>query len=137
MPLHGEIFIQFYYPEAAKKMYFYQGHLLISAWTSQHYHRHWNRHWHRRCKKIILAFRIFFLKKIEYFYSFLCLVMTSVPFCYKYLFLYDFLFIYLKVSIGVLEKGNLNVRKHPSISALKKWLLRKFLHTFHTFQRNI
>ena len=59
-------------------------------------------------------------KKKEYFYSFLCLVMTSVPFCYKYLFLYDFLFIYLKVSIGVLEKGNLNVRKHPSISALKK-----------------
>ena len=50
----------------------------------------------------------------------LCLVMVSVPFCYKYLFLYDFLFIHSKASIGVLEKGYLNIRKHPSIDVLKK-----------------
>ena len=63
--------------------------------------------------------------------------MVSVPLCYKYLFLYDFLFIHLKASIGVLEKGYLNIRKHPSIGVLKNQLLRKFLHTLHTFQRNI
>ena len=58
----------------------------------------------------------------------------------QYLFLYDFLFIHLKVSIGVLEKGYLNIRKYPSIVVLKKQLLRKFLHTLHTlhtFQQNI
>ena len=63
--------------------------------------------------------------------------MVSVPLCYKCLFLYDFLFIHLKASIGVLEKGYLNIRKHPSIGVLKNQLLRKFLHTLHTFQRNI
>ena len=55
-------------------------------------------------KKFGFAFRIYFLK-IEYLCSFLCLVLASVRFCYKYLFLYDFLFIHPKASIGVLEKG--------------------------------
>ena len=104
----------------------------ILASASQHQHRHWHRH----CKKIIFAFRIFF-KKIEYLCYFLCLVMVSVPICYKYLFLYDFLFIHSKASIGVLEKDYLNTRRHPSIGVLKKQLLRKYLHTLHTFQRNI
>ena len=35
------------------------------------------------------------------------------------------------------RKGYLNIRKHPSIGILKKQLLRKPLHTLHTFQRNI
>ena len=104
----------------------------ILASTSQHQHRHWHRH----CKKIIFVFRIFF-KKIEYLCYFLCLVMVSVPLCYKYLLLYDFLFIHSKESIGVLEKGYLNIRRHASIGVLKKQLLRKFLHTLHTFQQNI
>ena len=69
-----------------------------------------------------------FFKKIEYLCFFLCLVMVWVSLCYKYLFLYDFLFIHSKASIGVLEKGYLNIRKHPSIDVLKKQLLRKFLH---------
>ena len=56
----------------------------------------------------------FFFSKVEYLCSFLCLVMISVPLCYKYLVLYDFLFIQSKVSIGVLEKSYLNIRKHPS-----------------------
>ena len=103
----------------------------ILALASQHQHRHWHGH----CKKIVFAFRIFF--KIEYFCYFLCLVMVSVPLCYKYLFLYDFLFIHWKTSIGVLEKGYLNIRRHPSIGVLKKQLLRKLFHTLHTFQRNI
>ena len=60
----------------------------------------------------------FFLKKYN-IYVFLCLVMVSVPPCYKYLFLYDFLFIHSKASIGVLEKGYLNIWKNPSICVLK------------------
>ena len=40
--------------------------------------------------------------------------MVSVLLCYKYLVLYDFLFIKSKASIGVLEKSYLNIRKHPS-----------------------
>ena len=87
-------------------------------------------------KNLLLPSESFF-KKIEYFYSFLCLVIASVPLCYKYLFLYDFLFVHPKVSIGVLEKGNFNFQKHPSIGVLKKQLLRKFLHTLHSFHRNI
>ena len=57
----------------------------------------------------------FFLKKkrSRIFMFFLCLVMVSVPLCYKYLVLYDFLFIQSKASIGVLEKSYLNIRKHP------------------------
>ena len=43
--------------------------------------------------------------------------MASVPFFYKYLFLYDNL---LKASTGILEKVYLNFPKHPSIGALKK-----------------
>ena len=39
---------------------------------------------------------------------------------YKYLYLYDFLYIHSKASIGVLEKDYLNIRKHPSIGVLKK-----------------
>ena len=54
-----------------------------------------------------------FFFKVEYLCSFLCLVMVSVPLCYKYLVLYDFLFIQSKASIGVLEKSYLNIRKHP------------------------
>ena len=77
-----------------------------------------------------------FLRKIEYLCCFLCLVMVSVPLCYKYLFLYDFLFIHSKASIGVLEKDYLNIRKYSSIGALKKQLLRKFLHALHNSQRN-
>ena len=80
----------------------------ILALASQHQHRHWHGH----CKKIVFAFRIFF--KIEYFCYFLCLVMVSVPLCYKYLFLHDLLFIKSKASIGVLENSYLNIRKHPS-----------------------
>ena len=87
-------------------------------------------------QNIYLCLQNFFLK-IEYLCCFLCLVMISVPLCYKYLFLYDFLFIHSKTSIGVLEKGFLNIRKHPSIGVLKKQLFRKFLHTLPTFQRNI
>ena len=75
-----------------------------------------------------------FFFKVEYLCSFLCLVMVSVPVCYKYLVLYNFLFIQSKVSIGVLEKSYLNIRRHPKT---KKQLLRKCLYTLHTFQRNI
>ena len=56
----------------------------------------------------------FFFKKSRIFFSFLCLVVVSVPLCYKYLILYDFLFIKSKASIGVLEKSYLNIRKHSS-----------------------
>ena len=87
-------------------------------------------------KKLFLSSEFFF-SKIEYLCYFLCLVMVSIPLCYKYLFLWDFLFIHWKTSIGVLEKGYLNIRRHPSIGVLKKQLLRKLLHTLHTFQRNI
>ena len=53
--------------------------------------------------------------------SFLGLVMASVPLCYKYLFLCDFLlFIHPNASIGALEKDYLNFRKNPSIGVLKK-----------------
>ena len=113
-------------------MCFYRDHLEILASASQHQHLHWHRH----CKKIIFAFRFFF-KKNRIFMLFLVLSYGTVPLCYKYLFLYDLLFIHSNVSIGILEKGYLNIRKHPSIGVLKKNLLRKFLHTLHTFQRNI
>ena len=56
----------------------------------------------------------FFLKKAEHLCSFLCLVMVSVSLCYKYLVLYDFLFIESKAFIDPLEKSYLNIRKHPS-----------------------
>ena len=62
-------------------------------------------------KKLFLPSDFFF--KVEYLCSFLCLVL-SVPLCYKYLVLYDFLFIKSKASIGALEKSYLNIRKHPS-----------------------
>ena len=85
-------------------------------------------------KKLFLPSDFFF--KVEYLCSFLCLVIVSVPLCYKYLVLYDFLFIKSKASIGALEKSYLNIRKHPSW-CFKKQLLQKFLHTLHAFQRNI
>ena len=114
-----------------------KGVFIETIWKSWHRHlSNQHRHWHRHCKKIILALRILF-KEIEYLCYFLCLVMVSVSLCYKYFFLYDFLLIHSKASIGVLEKGYLNIRKHPSIGVLKKQLLRKFLPTLHTFQRNI
>ena len=56
----------------------------------------------------------FFFLKVEYLCSFLWLVMVSVPLCYKYLVLYDFLSIKSKASIGVLEKSSLNIWKHLS-----------------------
>ena len=65
-------------------------------------------------KKIFLPKYFFFVKEVEYLCSFLCLVMVSVPLCYKYLFLHDLLFIKSKASIGVLEKSYLNIPKHPS-----------------------
>ena len=90
--------------------------------------RHWNRHWHRHCKKTFFAFRIFF-EKIKYLCSFLCLVVASVPLCYKYVFLYNFLFIHRKVPIDLLEKGYLNFRKHLPIWCFEKVIAPKFLHT--------
>ena len=69
--------------------------------------------WHRHLS-ISIVIGIGIAKKVEYLCSFLCLVMVSVPLCYKYLVLYDFLFIQSKASIGVLEKSYLNIRKHPS-----------------------
>ena len=69
--------------------------------------------WHRHLS-ISIVIGIGIAKKVEYLCSFLCLVMVSVPLCYKYLVLYDFLFIKSKASIGVLEKSYLNIRKHPS-----------------------
>ena len=70
-------------------------------------------------KKLFLPSEFFF-KKIECLCSFLCLVMVSVPLCYKYFVLYDFLFIQSKASIGVQEKSYLNIRKHPSWCFFKK-----------------
>ena len=69
--------------------------------------------WHRHLS-ISIVIGIGIAKKVEYLCSFLCLVMVSVPLCYKYLVLYDFLSIKSKASIGVLEKSLLNIRKHPS-----------------------
>ena len=86
------------------KSVFYRGRLEILASASQHQHRHWQRHCKKKKKK----------KKIEYLSSFLCLVMVSVPLCYKYLILYDFQFIKSNAAIGVLEKSYLNIRKYPS-----------------------
>ena len=86
------------------------------------------KYWHRHvsisivtgngiAKKIIFAIKIFFFFKVEY--SFLWLIMVSVPLWYKYSVLYDFLSIKSKTSIGVLEKSFLNIRKHPS------WIKKK------------
>ena len=69
-------------------------------------------------EKNIFCLQKFFWKNRICF--FLGLFMASLPLCYKYLFLYDFLFIHPKVSIGVLEKGYLNFRKYPFICVLKK-----------------
>ena len=63
-------------------------------------------------KTLFLPSEFFF--KVEYLCSLLCLVIVSVPLCYKYLVFYDFLFIQSNGSIGVLEKSYLNIRKHPS-----------------------
>ena len=65
-------------------------------------------------------FFFLFFEKMKYLCSFICLVMASVPLCYKYLFLYDFQFINSKASIGVLKKGFLNFQKHQFIGVLKK-----------------
>ena len=93
---------------------FYRDYLEISASASRHHHRHWSWLWHWHCKKIIFTSRNFFLKK-EHLCSFFCLVLASVPLCYKYLFFYDTLFIYPKAFISVLEKDFLNFRRHLSI----------------------
>ena len=58
-------------------------------------------------------FYLFIFFEVEYLCSFLCLVMLSVLFCYKYLVFYDFLFIRSKASIGFLKKSYLSIRKHP------------------------
>ena len=65
-------------------------------------------------KKLFSPLEFILEKKVKYLYSSLCLVMVSVPLCYKYLVFYDFLFIQSNGSIGVLEKSYLNIRKHPS-----------------------
>ena len=65
-------------------------------------------------KKIYFCHENLFFFKVKYLCSFLCLVMVSVALCYKNLVLYDFLFIKSKVSIVVLEKSYLNIRKHSS-----------------------
>ena len=91
--------------------FFYRGHFEILASASQHQRRHRQQH----CKKNIFAkIYIFFEKEVEYLCSSLCLVMVSVPLCYKHLVLYDNLFIKSKASIAVLEKSYLNICKHPS-----------------------
>ena len=66
---------------------------------------------------------------------FLCLVMVSVPLCYKYLVLYDFLFIQSKASIGVLEKSYLDIRKHPSWCFKETCLIDVYLHAIVILQR--
>ena len=65
-------------------------------------------------KKLFSPLEFILEKKVKYLYSSLCLVMVSVPLCYKYLVFYDFLFIQSNASIGVLEKSYLNIQKHPS-----------------------
>ena len=70
-------------------------------------------------QRFYFGFPKFLFEIIEHSRSFLCLVTASVPLCYKYLFLQDFLFIYQKPSIGVLEKSNLNFQKHQSIAVIK------------------
>ena len=57
--------------------------------------------------------------------SLLCLVMASVPLCYKCLFLYDNVFIHPKASIGVLEKGNLNMQSNPKQWTSVHWCFKK------------
>ena len=57
--------------------------------------------------------------------SLLCLVMVSVPLCYKYLFLYNNLFIHSKASIGVLEKDNLNIQSNPKQWTSVHWCFKK------------
>ena len=94
--------------------------------------------WHRHLSiSIVIGNGIakknfFFWKKVGYLFSFLRLVMVSVPLCYKYLVLYDFLFIQSKASIGVLEKSYLNIRKHPSW-CFKKTTAPKFSAYFADF----
>ena len=131
MPLHEEIFIQFNYMMQSPKGV-YRGRLEISTSTSQHQHRHWNQHCHRQRKKFIFAFQMFFLK-IEFQCSFLSLIMTLVPLCYKYLFLYDLLFIHSQATIGVLQNGYFNFRKHSSFGVLKKITDPKILAYFAYF----
>ena len=60
-----------------------------------------------------------FFEKIEYLCSSLCLVMASVPLCYQYLFLYGFLYIHSKVSIGYLN--NKAIWTFGSIRPLLLW----------------
>ena len=88
----------------------------MEIWASASRHP---QHMLQHCKTFIFHFRKFYF----------CLVVVLVPLCYKYLFLYDFLFTHPKESIGVLEKDHLNFQKHQSIGVLKKELLQKFLHT--------
>ena len=88
-------------------------------------------------QKFYFCLQNFLKKTTEYLCYFLCLVIVSVSLCYKYLFLYDFLFIHSMASIGVLENAYLNIWRHPSIGVLKKQLLQKCLHALHNLQRNI
>ena len=89
--LHEEIFIQFRYQEAATKRCFYLGHLEISASASS-----LEFPLALAMQKIYFCLRNFFWKNRIFMGFFWCLVMVSVPLYYKYLFLYDFLFIHFK-----------------------------------------
>ena len=83
------------------------------------------KYWHRHlsisivigigiAKKLFLPSEfLLFFKKSRIFMLILCIVMVSVPLCYKYLVLYNFLFIQWNASIGVLEKSYLNIWRHP------------------------
>ena len=103
-----------------------KGVFIESIWTSCHQHL---------SISIVIGIGIAkkLFKKIEYLCYFLCLVMVLVPLCYKYLFLYDFLFIHSKTSIGVLEKGYLNIRKYPSNWCFKKTTAPKISSYFAYF----
>ena len=113
MPLFEEIFLQFSYQEAATKrcllMPFRNLGIGISASASS-----LESALASALQKNYFCLQNFFLK-IEYLCSVLCFVMASVPLCYKYSFLYDFLFIHTKASIGVIEKGYLRFWRHRQL----------------------
>ena len=97
-------------------------------------HQHWNRHWHRHCKTIIFAIRNWNKKqKKVYLCFFLCLALTLVSFCYKYLFLHDFLFIHQKAFIDIWTFGSIrrknNRPKHFYILTSETPMVEFFLST--------
>ena len=93
--------------------------VLVSA-SPEPQHRHWSQYWHWHCKHFFWLQKSFL--KIEYLFSFLFLVMASVPPCYKSLFLYDLLSIYPKTFIGVIYRKRLFELLEASVHwILKKW----------------